>query len=136
MKDEWVNQNFEEPFLRQAKCSTGYKNPFLHVPPGDSKSHKKVNPTKGPKLHYRQMEGERTCMVYAMASALFEYGYKDIASMIYNSRKRFMNDANGMHQLCRAMGKESKAFRHFTMDKHKPPDYLGDTLTGRVVAKL
>ena len=75
-------------------------------------------------------------MVYAMASALFTYRYKDVGSLIYNSRKRFMNAENGMHQLCTALGKESKALNHFTMERHKPPDYLGDTITGMVLAKL
>ena len=43
-----------------------------------------------------------------MASALFKYGYKEVASALYNTRNQFIHDKNGFHHLCTAMVKYSK----------------------------
>jgi hypothetical protein len=47
-----------------------------------------------------------------------------------------MHDKNGFHQLCTALVKESKDLNPVTMERNKPPKYLGDTITGMVLAKL
>jgi hypothetical protein len=149
LADTWVCQNFEEPYLRQVVCSTGKQNPFIQVPPGDNKSHTNFQPTTGPQIRYNQEHGERTCMVYLMASALFTYGYKDVASALYNTRNQFVHDKNGFHCLCTAMVKYSrdlnqntkgrnllKDLNQFRMEKNKPTNFLGDSIEGLYLARL
>jgi hypothetical protein len=88
----WVKANFDEKFLSQIRNLNLEKKAFVQVPPGDNRSHppcSSLSITTGPKVHYLQKEGKRTCMVYSFASAVHHMGWHQIASQIRNVGKKY-----------------------------------------------
>ena len=67
MNEVYINANFSKKMIANVKQigQMGDKK-FIHVPPGDAKNHDNFpsNLRKGPKINYRQKEGEHTCMVF------------------------------------------------------------------------
>jgi hypothetical protein len=88
----WVETNFDKKFLSQVKNMSEGKTAFLEVPPGDDKHHSEGTfeaVAIGPPIKYQQTEGERTCMVYSMASAVHGAGLRQAASEIKNVAKKY-----------------------------------------------
>jgi hypothetical protein len=108
---EWVEKNFDHNFLIQVKNRSGDNNAFVSIPPGDSRSHSKTIITGGPRIHYKQKEGERTCMVYAAASALHYLGWTNVAAWAYNQTKHYINDPNAFHKFVQELRKRNKKLR-------------------------
>jgi hypothetical protein len=92
LETKWVEANFDKKFLSQIKNMSTKSVAFVAVPPGDDKVHEKGSFEAlaiGPKIKYLQKEGERTCMVYSMASVIHDMGAKQLASEIRNAGKKF-----------------------------------------------
>ena len=84
---KWVESNFDQRFLSQIKNLSVKKAAFVSVPPGDDRHHNNADTDSlciGPRIQYQQKENERTCMVYAFASAVHHAGGKQLASEIRN----------------------------------------------------
>ena len=111
LQTDWVEENFHFSFLKQVKNRSGENTAFISIPPGDKRSHGMSKETSGPTIHYRQKEGERTCMVYAAASALHYLGWTKVASWAYNKTELFINDANAFHKFVYLLRKQSKRLR-------------------------
>jgi hypothetical protein len=81
----WVETNFDKRLLSQIMNASNNKAAFVAVPPGADKKHDKEAskaPAVGATIKYKQKEGERTCMVYGMASVVHFAGAKQLASEI------------------------------------------------------
>lgn len=82
----------ERKILQQIKNLSNKAVAFVAVPPGDVRDHNAGSYEHliiGPSIKYLQKEGERTCMVYSMASAIHSIGARQLASEIRNAGKKF-----------------------------------------------
>jgi hypothetical protein len=97
LNTSWVTKNFDKRLLSQIKNISNKKAAFVSIPPGADKKHddeaSKVQAV-GPTIKYRQKEGERTCMVYGIASAIHHAGGKQLASEVHQMAKRFEHKMN------------------------------------------
>ena len=109
----FVADNFSPGFISQVKHLGSQKGrgSYIQVPPGDSKRHTasleaaeesgkdpngKLESESIPKIHYRQKEGDRTCLVDCFCNALHHMGYRQVASLIYTKRKLIVDKCNTM----------------------------------------
>jgi hypothetical protein len=84
-------------WMDQCKHACKTQSGYVKLPPGDSKIHAKVvhvANTGAPKIHYRQKLGEATCIVDSFASLLHSIGRKQIASEIFQARKKIIGKLN------------------------------------------
>ena len=123
-------------FLVQVMSCTRSKNAFIQIPPGDSRKHQKVGPLDGPPIHYKQAEGEQTCMINSMASALHYFSYKDIGSCIYNGRKRYIHQKNSFTSFTTGLKGSHTVLNQIRVSKNQLPSFLGKELTGIYLARL
>jgi hypothetical protein len=81
-------------FLEQVKRqSLGKAQVFVEIPPGANNKHREfpANFTKGPKIHYVQIENERTCLITAVSSLLhFAHG-QEHAQLLFSHKKKFQD---------------------------------------------
>ena len=98
--------------MSQIKNISKKKAAFVSIPPGADKKHEdetaKVSAV-GPAIKYQQKEGERTCMVYGMASAVHHAGRKQLASEIRNMGKKFEHRMNSFGAFLQSLAKKDKA---------------------------
>jgi hypothetical protein len=134
--EEWVKSNFEKGYLEQLKCSSGNNGSFLKVPPGDSRKHTNIAEGSGPQIHYQQQEGERTCMVYSLASALHFLGRKDVAAKIRNDSARYRKDINSFCTFVKDLKSRHKIFRKETPGKGTVNNWWSDKLSGLYLTRL
>ena len=108
----WVTTNFDKRLLSQIKNISKKKAAFVSVPPGADKKHDELV-TKvqavGPPVKYQQKEGERTCMVYGLASAVHYAGNKQLASEIRNMAKRFEHRVGAFNAFLRVLCQKNKS---------------------------
>ena len=94
LDEAYVLENFSKEIIADVRQMgiMGAKK-FIPVSPGAPKKHENFpsHLRKGPKIKYRQKEGEHTCMVYSFASALHYIGEKQYASEIYKMHKKIVN---------------------------------------------
>ena len=92
--------------MKQAERS---KSKFINVPPGQDVQHvKMVKTIEGlPMIRFKQIKGERTCLTYSFASALFHVGAKQIASKVYQKSKKIMERYNTIPYFIETMQKHS-----------------------------
>ncbi len=109
----WVTNNFDKRLLSQIKSISNKKAAFISIPPGADKKHNDETSKEhaiGPPIKYQQLTGERTCMVYGMASAVHHAGGKQVASEIRNLAKRFEHNSNAFETFLLALRSKHKAF--------------------------
>ena len=108
----WVTTNFDKRLLAQIKNMSAAKAAFVSVPPGADKKHDDLT-TKvqavGPSVKYQQKDGERTCMVYGLASAIHYAGGKQIASEIRQMARRFEHKISAFGAFLKALSQKHKA---------------------------
>jgi hypothetical protein len=132
-----VISNFDAGYLDQIRCCSGKTDSFLKIPPGDDRKQTKVTQINGgPKVHYQQKEGERTCMVYSLASTIHYLGETDIASKIRNDAARYGKDLNAFRTFVQDLKKKYKIFRKELKGKHKVEEWWGTQLTGIYLTRL
>ena len=136
LAEPWVTQNFDENFLVQVMSCTKSTTAFICVPPGDRRQHQKVGPMVGPKIKYEQMEGEETCMVYAMASAMHYFNQKEVGSWIYNQRSRFIHQSKGFSYFVNQLRGQHTVLNKVKVTKDEPLGFLGPELTGLYLARV
>ena len=108
----WVNKNFDKRLLSQIKNISNKKAAFVSIPPGADKKHDDETlevQAVGPTIKYRQKEGERTCMVYGIASAIHHTGGKQLTSEIHQMAKRFEHKMNAFGVFLEILRKKHKA---------------------------
>jgi len=91
-----------EFFLEQVKRQSLSKlQVFVEVPPGANNIHREfpVGVTKGPEIHYIQVEGERTCLITSLASLLYFVNSREHASELFNSKGCIQEQTNVWEQL-------------------------------------
>jgi hypothetical protein len=137
LAEEWVRSNFDENYLDQVICCSRSKKPFILIPPGDNRKHSFTAPTTGPIIHYQQKDGERTCMVYALASAIHVTGRTEIAAMIFNNSKRYVNAAENAFKLfVDDLRLSRKLFRTKFNYPSTKTDLVGDIGTGIYLTRI
>ena len=136
LEDLWVTQNFDENFLVQVMSCTRSTHAFIQIPPGDCRTHQSVGPMNGPKIHYEQKDGEQTCMVYSIASALHYFGYKNIGSCVFNGRKRFIHQNNAFNVFIEVLRGTHAVLNQVRVAKDQFPSFLGAAFTGIYLARL
>ena len=90
--------------------------------------------TMGPPIHYKQREGEWTCMVFSMASAMHWTGNPHIGSWIYNKRKRYLNDSDAFIHFTMDLCQNRKVLNQHIMQHSQPMDLLGEYFQGIYLA--
>ena len=133
---EWVRLNFDEPFLNQVRCCTKSAHAFILIPPGDRRKHQDVGPMDGPRIHYRQEDGEKTCMVYSMASAMHYFNHAIIGSWIYNNRRRFIHQNLAFTNFTTQLKEAHKVLNQVRVYKDQLPSFLGPEITGLYLARV
>jgi hypothetical protein len=136
LEEPWVRQNFDENYLAQVMSSTKSTTAFIHVPPGDRRKHQNVGPMMGPTMKYEQMDGEQTCMLYSMASAMHYFDQKSVGSWIYNGRKRFLHQTNGFTFFINQLKSAHTVLNQVRVMKDKLPSFLGTDLKGLYLARV
>jgi hypothetical protein len=113
LNTQWVEDNFDKRFLSQIKNMSSKKAAFVSVPPGDDREHSEVAyraMATGPGIKYRQKKDQRTCMVYAMASAVHYAASKQLASEIRNLAVKFEFKIGAFTGFIQSLEKKHKAF--------------------------
>jgi hypothetical protein len=136
LEEPWVRQNFDENYLAQVMSSTKSTTAFIHVPPGDRRKHQNVGPMMGPTMKYEQMDGEQTCMLYSMASAMHYFDQKSVGSWIYNGRKRFLHQTNGFTFFINKLKSAHTVLNQVRVMKDQLPSFLGTDLKGLYLARV
>ena len=136
LEEEWVKSNFDAAYLDQVKCCCRSKTPFLKIPPGKNRSHTNRCETGGPPIHYQQKMGERTCMVYSMASALHYCGHKDEAACIRNRAKQYVFNKRAFVSFVINIKKEYKVLRRWSKTKVETFNALGPLGGGLFLTQL
>jgi len=90
----------------------------------------------GPNINYQQMDGEQTCMLYSMASAMHYFDQKSIGSWIYNTRKRFLHQTKGFSFFINQLKSEHPVLNQVRVMKEQLPSFLGTELTGVYLARV
>ena len=98
---DFVETNFSTGLIEQIKhLSKKAGTRWIAIPPGDDKTHS--NPPEqlqtGPEIKFLQKKGEKTCLVYSFASALYHAGVKQLASEFYRSSKKIVEHHNTFHK--------------------------------------
>ena len=95
LQDSFVNKNFSKAFRTQVMSVAMGGGAFIKIPPGDDHQHKCItagwSPTDAPPIHYMQKEGHKTCLVDSFASALHYLGIKQIASELFQAKKKIID---------------------------------------------
>ena len=137
LAEEWVCGNFHAPYLQQVICCCGSKKSFVEIPPGDKRQHSNIpNKDNAPKIHYQQKDGEHTCMIYAMASAVHFSGRRDIGAWIHNGAKRYMHAKNAFQSFIEQLKKRYKVFRRQKSHPNNNLDLLGPLEDGMYLARI
>ena len=132
----WVMANFDEPYLEQVVSACGSKKSFLKVPPGRKRKHRVLQLGTAPVIAYPQKEGERTCMIYAMTSALHFFGLKDIAKKIHDRKKAYIQAKNTFHYFVKNLNENFKLLRKRMTRPSKDTDILEGTVEGIYLVQL
>ena len=135
--EDWVWQNFDENFLVQVMSCTKSNTAFIHVPPGERRHHQDIGPMLlGPQIKYQQMDAEKTCMIYSMASAMHYFDQKIIGSWIYNGRKRFVHQTNGFNFFVNQLKVAHAVLNRVEVAKDQLPSFFGAHITGLYLARV
>src|SRR5687768_11548379 len=106
----FVKANFPPGYIEQcivqSKCQ---KAKFINVPPGRDTPHKTMPESLLglPLVHYKQVEGQRTCLTYSFASALHHVGAKQVASEVVSKSKKIIEKFNTIPYFLETMQKQS-----------------------------
>jgi hypothetical protein len=90
----------------------------------------------GPNIKYQQIDGEQTCMVYSMASAMHCFDHKIIGSWIYNGRKRFVHQTKGFTFFVKQLKVAHTVLNQVKVAKDQLPSFLGTEITGLYLARV
>ena len=145
LNDDFVSKNFSKTLIDHIKhVGEHAKNMlagYVQVPPGDSRQ--STITTKGlktsssflPKIHYRQKEGERTCLIFSFCSALHYLGDCQFASNLKQSCQKIIERPDTMKLfLQKLLGLDGK-FRNEIVDVESW-DILGVGYDELVIAQL
>ena len=86
LTEEFVQDNFTQGYLDNLKQNARKANGiFIEIPAGESREHESQDQNNAyPKLHYRQIPGENTCLMISVANLLYEHVACKHASFLVN----------------------------------------------------
>lgn len=86
---------------------------MVEIPPGANNIHREfpANVSKGPKIHYVQIENERTCLITSIASLLHYAGAKEHASQLFNLKHKLQETTEIWDQLSQCLMSLSKMLK-------------------------
>jgi hypothetical protein len=111
LTEKWVTQNLDKRLISQIKNLSKQKAAFVSIPPGDDRQHIEAayrTMATGPFIKYQQGKNQRTCMVYAMASAVHYSASRQLASEIRNMAVKFEFKIGAFSGFIQSLGRKHK----------------------------
>ena len=115
VNEAFVHDNFPRGLVDQIKSVAKGAGGFVKIPPGDDRQHDNIHPAlilpDAPLIHYKQQEGQKTCLTDSFASALHYMGIKQVASELFQRRKKIINRSNTWECFQQYLETRSKALK-------------------------